>query len=259
MGSRDLGGDYDRLPGGEFDDIGTAGGADDQAGQPRSASAYADPRNGERLVAMCPKCSSQLLIPPGVPTVACGSCGQAISPVINGEYGNASAPAPAPAPGSTNFRTGAVIRGVERVAPSAFEHVCSLCARREGVTASCGWPGCATQVHPLCARRQGWLLSDVFRQEDERRVFCGRHSVAERRRIENGLGPVGARGGGGRFDAGGDPDNVRARGPRRRRRDGLRCGARVLLALRRRRARQGRVSATRGRRWNRGRILCSRR
>jgi hypothetical protein len=37
------------------------------------------------------------------------------------------------------------------------------------------------------------------------------------------------------------------------------CGARVLLALRRRRARQGRVSATRGRRWNRGRILCSRR
>ena len=106
--------------------------------------------------------------------------------------------APAPAPGSTNFRTGAVIRGVERVSPSAFEHVCSLCARREGVTASCGWPGCATQVHPLCARRQGWLLSDVFRQEDERRVFCGRHSVAERRRIENGLGPVGARGGGGR-------------------------------------------------------------
>ena len=166
MGSRDLGGHYDRLPGGEFDDIGAnpaglfarvdvlsspsrhvtsvtrfplfpvsssrmsrwtltptspslpvahrasffsrsilivsraaaAFGADDHAGQPRSASAYADPGNGERLVAMCPKCRSQLLIPPGVPTVACGSCGQAISPVISGQYDNASAPAPAPAP-----------------------------------------------------------------------------------------------------------------------------------------------------------------
>ena len=41
---------------------------------------------GHSLIASCPKCSSQLVIPPGVPTVACGSCGQAISPVVNGGY-----------------------------------------------------------------------------------------------------------------------------------------------------------------------------
>ena len=167
LGSRDLGGHYNRLPGGEFDDIGAnpaglfarvdvlsspsrhvtsvtrfplfpvsssrmsrwtltptspslpvahrasffsrsilivsraaaAGGADDHAGQPRSASAYADPGNGERLVAMCPKCRSQLLIPPGVPTVACGSCGQAISPVISGQRQRRRRGAPAPVAG----------------------------------------------------------------------------------------------------------------------------------------------------------------
>ena len=41
---------------------------------------------GHSLIASCPKCASQLVIPPGVPTVACGSCGQAISPVVNGGY-----------------------------------------------------------------------------------------------------------------------------------------------------------------------------
>ena len=75
-----------------------AGDAHDHAGQPRSASAYPDPGNGERLVAMCPKCRSQLFVPPGVPTVACGSCGQAISPVVNGGYDNVRAPASAPTP-----------------------------------------------------------------------------------------------------------------------------------------------------------------
>ena len=74
-------------------------------------------------------------------------------------------------------------------------------------------------MHPLCARRrQGWLLSDVLRQEDERRVFCGRHSVVERRRIESGLGSVAERGGrgGGRGRA----------GPRARRAGGAGGGAR---------------------------------
>ena len=75
-----------------------AGDAHDHAGQPRSASAYPDPGNGERLVAMCPKCRSQLFVPPGVLTVACGSCGQAISPVVNGGYDNVRAPASAPTP-----------------------------------------------------------------------------------------------------------------------------------------------------------------
>ena len=78
--------------------------------------------------------------------------------------------APEPAPGSEHFRTGAVIRGVDRVPASAFEQTCALCARPEGATVSCGWPGCASRMHPLCARRQGWLLSDVLRQEDERRA-----------------------------------------------------------------------------------------
>lgn len=63
---------------------------------------HSDQGRPERLVAMCPKCSCQLLIPPGVPTVACGSCGQVISPVVNGSYGEAmGAPAPAPAPPSS--------------------------------------------------------------------------------------------------------------------------------------------------------------
>ena len=54
--------------------------------------------HGGNLIATCPKCASQLLIPPGVPTVACGSCGQAISPVVSGGNG-----APAPPPGAQAF------------------------------------------------------------------------------------------------------------------------------------------------------------
>ena len=54
--------------------------------------------HGGNLIASCPKCASQLLIPPGVPTVACGSCGQAISPVVSGGHG-----APAPPPGPEPF------------------------------------------------------------------------------------------------------------------------------------------------------------
>ena len=156
MGSRDLGGHYDRLPGGEFDDIGAnpaglfarvdvlsspsrhvtsvtrfplfpvsssrmsrwtltptspslpvahrasffsrsilivsraaaAGGADDHAGQPRSASAYADPGTGERLVAMCPKCSSQLF-PPACPRWRAGQAGHLAGD--QRQYDNASA------------------------------------------------------------------------------------------------------------------------------------------------------------------------
>jgi hypothetical protein len=54
--------------------------------------------HGGNLIATCPKCASQLLIPPGVPTVACGSCGQAISPVVSGGNG-----APAQPPGAQAF------------------------------------------------------------------------------------------------------------------------------------------------------------
>lgn len=121
-----------------------------------------------------------------------------------------------PAPGVA----GAVIYGLDRVPTSAFESTCSLCSRQEGVTTACGWPGCAARVHPLCARRQGWLLSEITRQEDDRRVFCGRHSVVERRRIENGMGSVADRGGrsgrGGRGRGRGVMKGRGGRGPRRR-------------------------------------------
>jgi len=52
--------------------------------------AHQQQHHGQHLIATCPKCMSQLMIPPGVPTVACGSCGQAISPVVQSPTGGQS-------------------------------------------------------------------------------------------------------------------------------------------------------------------------
>ena len=61
----------------------------------------------------------------------------------------------------------------------------------------CTAPGCTLNFHPLCARRNAWLLSDAEFQNSKRHAFCGRHSMAERRRLEAGGDPR-AVGGGGR-------------------------------------------------------------
>ena len=106
-----------------------------------------------------------------------------------------------------------VIRGLERVPPSAFSSECQVCGLSEGAVVQCGYPGCAVTLHPMCARRAGWLMSDVARQEDKRRVFCGRHSIVERRRLENGE-PTRAGGGRGRGRGRGRPPIHGGRGGR---------------------------------------------
>lgn len=84
-----------------FLSIPRAGASQDGDGQ-RGPAHLGHGQGDERLVALCPKCNCQLMIPPDAPTVACGSCGQVISPVVNrGGYGDgmgAQAPAPAAAP-----------------------------------------------------------------------------------------------------------------------------------------------------------------
>ena len=49
---------------------------------PSASSAHAHARahaDGRSLIATCPTCAAQLMIPPGAPTVACGACGQGAS------------------------------------------------------------------------------------------------------------------------------------------------------------------------------------
>ena len=91
----------------------------------------------------------------------------------------------------------AVVRGLDRVPRSAFEADCIVCRRSEGAVVQCTAPGCTLNFHPLCARRNAWLLSDAEFQNSKRHAFCGRHSMAERRRLEAGGDPR-AVGGGGR-------------------------------------------------------------
>lgn len=101
--------------------------------------------------------------------------------------------ASAPEPGVAS----AVVRGLDRVPRSAFEADCIVCRRSEGAVVQCTAPGCTLNFHPLCARRNGWLLSEAEFQNSKRHAFCGRHSMAERRRLEAGGDPR-AVGGGGR-------------------------------------------------------------
>jgi hypothetical protein len=77
----------------------------------------------------------------------------------------------------------AVVQGLEKIPRSAFEADCIACRRATGAVVACAAPGCALTFHPLCARRNGWLLSDVTHQDSPRHGFCGRHSVTERRRL----------------------------------------------------------------------------
>jgi bromodomain and PHD finger-containing protein 1 len=74
--------------------------------------------------------------------------------------------------------------------------------------------GCTLSFHPLCARRNGWLLSAVTHQNSPRQAFCGRHSISERRRL-NGDGPLRGEHGVGASGAGGRGAGGRGRGPGR--------------------------------------------
>ena len=89
---------------------------------------------------------------------------------------------PEPGPAS------AVVKGLDRVPRECFEGECAACRRSEGAVVSCGYYGCGLRFHALCARRNGWLLTECVRQDERRLAYCARHSVSERRRMDGGFG-----------------------------------------------------------------------
>lgn len=49
---------------------------------------------------------------------------------------------------------------------------CEICGSSDGVTRSCAEPTCLVQLHPMCAKRQGYSF-------DERGILCCRHQPGD--------------------------------------------------------------------------------